>query len=64
MQAAMHSGGDALLGHDVALDDEKPMHEAKTNEKRNNEVNEKHAEEMMTTETQACRERLRSMPCT
>ena len=67
MQAAMHAGGVALHGHDVALerlDDETPMHETKTNEKRDNEVNEKHADEMMPTETQACRERLRSMPCT
>ena len=66
MQAAMHAGGDALPGRDVALerlDDENPMHETKTNEKCDKEVNEKHADEMMPTETQACRERLRNVSC-
>ena len=65
MQRAMHACGAELPGCDVAperLDDEKPMNETKIDEKRDNEVNEKHADEMMLTETQACRERLRSVP--
>ena len=67
MQRAMHACGAELPGCDVAperLDDEKPMNETKIDEKRDNEVNEKHADEMMPTETQACRERLRNVPCT